>query len=72
MLDPEEEPSKSESSSSSPDVLKLVLKNVTLTVNRIHIRYEDDFYASQNPFAFGLICEVTIEYDGSRKYIRTL
>jgi len=40
------------------DVLKMILKNVTLTINRIHIRYEDDFYADQNPFAFGLLCDV--------------
>ncbi len=41
-------------------MITLILKNVNLTVNRLHIRYEDDYYASQHPFAFGIICDVRL------------
>ena len=30
-----------------------VLKNLTLTIKNIHIRYEDEVYSYQNPFAIG-------------------
>lgn len=58
--DPEEKKKETEEGSSK-DKLKLILKNVTLKINRIHIRFEDDYYASQRPFAFGIICDVIIE-----------
>lgn len=56
---------------SSKDMIKLVLKNVTLTINRLHVRYEDDYYADQNPFAFGVFCEVPGSGRIDRKSIRS-
>lgn len=41
-------------------VINLILKNVTLVINRIHVRYEDDYYANEKPFAFGLVCKVLL------------
>ena len=53
-----EQASEEKKEEATPDMLQLILKNVTLTVNGIHIRYEDDFYAFKAPFAFGLLCDV--------------
>jgi hypothetical protein len=39
-------------------VLNMILRNVTLCINRLHIRYEDDYYAYESPFACGILCEV--------------
>lgn len=39
-----------------------ILKNVTLTINRIHLRYEDDYFSQINPFSFGLLCDQIISY----------
>jgi len=33
-----------------------ILANMSLTINKLHIRYEDDYYAHNQPFAFGIIC----------------
>ena len=30
---------------------------MALEINKIHIRFEDDYYAQESPFAFGLTCE---------------
>jgi len=42
----------------SNDVFKMAMKNITLKINKIHIRYEDDYYFKENPFAYGFICDV--------------
>ncbi len=34
------------------------LKNCSLTVRNVHLRFEDDSYSSKLPFAFGLLCDV--------------
>jgi hypothetical protein len=39
-------------------IIHMILNNVTLIINRIHIRYEDDYYSDDKPFAFGLLCKV--------------
>jgi hypothetical protein len=31
-----------------------ILINLTLTINNLHIRYEDETYPFQHPFSFGL------------------
>lgn len=33
-----------------------IMKNIKLSLNGVHIRYEDDFFA-QTPFAFGILCD---------------
>lgn len=37
--------------------IKSILKNIKLEINRIHIRYEDDYFSQINPMAFGILCE---------------
>ena len=31
-----------------------ILMNLTLSVNNVHIRYEDETYPFQHPFSFGI------------------
>lgn len=47
-------------------VINMILKNVTLVINRIHIRYEDDYYADDKPFAFGLLLKVVFVFYSSK------
>lgn len=37
--------------------LRYFMKLITLRVNKIHIRYEDDVYEQQDPYAFGLLLD---------------
>jgi hypothetical protein len=34
--------------------MERILINLTLTINDLHIRYEDETYPFQHPFSFGL------------------
>lgn len=34
-----------------------VWRNLKLSVNRVHIRYEDDYFAGSTPYSWGLICD---------------
>lgn len=45
-----------------------ILKNITLTINRIHIRYEDDFFCQIRPFAFGIICDQISAYGSDTEW----
>ena len=51
-----------ESAAFSPqnDDLSDFLKNVNITLNGVNIRYEDDYFSQHHPFAFGLLCEVSL------------
>jgi len=49
---------KEEEEDSKWDLLSSLMKNVNLKVNKIHIRYEDDYYSHLKPFAFGFLCDV--------------
>ena len=35
-----------------------VLQNIRIQINGLHIRFEDDYFNSENPFAFGILCDV--------------
>ena len=37
-----------------------VIKNLRLFVKRVHIRYEDDNFNGDSPFAFGMVIDVSI------------
>ena len=45
----------------SPDGLVtafwMFLKLITIDVNKIHIRYEDDYYTGNDPYSFGIILD---------------
>lgn len=31
-----------------------------LKINKVHIRYEDDYFNSETPFSFGLVIDVSL------------
>lgn len=33
------------------------LKNLKLTIKRLHIRFEDDYFSMSSPFSFGIVIE---------------
>ena len=35
----------------------MILKLITLDINKIHVRYEDDFFADKEPFSFGVLLD---------------
>ncbi len=35
----------------------MFLKLITLDINKIHVRYEDDFYSDKTPYSFGVILD---------------
>lgn len=35
----------------------MFLKLITFDINKIHIRYEDDFYSGSDPYSFGIILD---------------
>ena len=34
------------------------LRNLKIIIKRIHVRFEDDYYAGVEPFSFGLMIDV--------------
>ena len=53
--------------SSMSTYIKNILKNVKLSLNRVHIRYEDDFF-TQSPYAFGLLCDQITSYGSETEW----
>jgi len=45
-----------------------ILKNIKLNLNRIHIRYEDDYFSQLNPFAFGILCDQISSYGSETEW----
>ena len=39
-----------------------ILSNMTLIINKLHIRYEDDYFAGRLPFSFGILCSSLTTY----------
>jgi hypothetical protein len=33
------------------------MKNLKLTINRLHIRFEDDYFSQDTPFSLGFVCD---------------
>jgi len=52
------------------NAFRLFLKIVTLAINKIHIRYEDDFFVPQQPYSFGLVLDSfkVFNYDKDVKF----
>lgn len=46
----------------SDGFLSNVLSNLTLVINNVHIRYEDDYFAKSLTVAFGVICKKVTSY----------
>ena len=36
-----------------------MLKGLTIIIKRLHLRFEDDYYSSENPYSFGLVIDVS-------------
>ena len=47
---------------------KNILKNVKLCLNRIHIRFEDDYFSQTNPYAFGILCDQLSSYGSETEW----
>ena len=43
-----------------PNMVIMALRNLKILIKRIHIRFEDDYYAGEKPFSFGLMIDVSI------------
>ena len=41
-----------------PSIIIMALRNLKIIIKRIHVRYEDDYYAGEKPFSFGLMIDV--------------
>ncbi len=51
-------PAKKKSSKDPPiNLLITMLGNVKLEIDKIHVRFEDDFFAQQQPYSMGLTIE---------------
>ena len=42
-----------------PSIIIMALRNLKIIIKRIHVRYEDDYYAGEKPFSFGLMIDVS-------------
>ncbi len=58
----QEQPKEGEEQGVFQGYAKNILKNIKLSLNHLHIRYEDDYFSSQKPFAFGLLCDQVVSY----------
>ena len=45
------------------------IKNLKLTVNRFHLRFEDDYFSKDSPYAFGLVFDVSFLPFNSQKLV---
>ena len=36
------------------------MKNLKLTINRFHFRYEDDYFSFEKPYSFGIVVDVKV------------
>jgi len=38
---------------------KDLVRGLTIVINKLHLRYEDDYYSTENPYSFGVVIEVS-------------
>jgi hypothetical protein len=50
--------------------VRLIFKNIKLTIRRLHIRYEDDYYSAAlgKKYAFGLTIDQLNVFSGSDEW----
>ena len=52
------------------------LCSLTLTIKRLHVRYEDDFFSNESPYSFGMVIEelsfVTNDTSDTTKLVKDL
>jgi hypothetical protein len=49
-----------------------IFKNLVVSINKLHIRYEDDYFPIEKPYSFGILIDVgsfftLVEFDMGRK-----
>jgi len=35
-----------------------IFKGLKIVINKLHLRFEDDYYAGERPYSFGVVIEV--------------
>ena len=52
---------------------KDVIKGLTIKIKKLHLRFEDDYYSSENPYSFGIVIdELDFDSSDSRKFFERL
>ena len=52
---------------------KDVVKGLTIKIKKLHLRFEDDFYSSDNPYSWGVVIdELDFDSTDSRKFFERL
>ena len=52
---------------------KDVVKGLTIKIKKLHLRFEDDYYSSDNPYSFGVVIdEMNFDSSDSRKFFERL
>ena len=50
-----------------------MIKGLTIKIKKLHLRFEDDFYSSDNPYSWGVVID-ELDFDSSdnRKFFERL
>ena len=52
---------------------KDVVKGLTIKIKKLHLRFEDDYYSSDNPYSWGVVInELDFDSSDSRKFFERL
>ena len=50
-----------------------MVKGLTIKIKKLHLRFEDDFYSSDNPYSWGVVIdELDFDSTDSRKFFERL
>ena len=50
-----------------------MVKGLTIKIKKLHLRFEDDFYSSDNPYSWGVVIdELDFDSSDSRKFFERL
>ena len=50
-----------------------MVKGLTIKIKKLHLRFEDDFYSSDNPYSWGVVIdELNFDSSDSRKFFERL
>ena len=56
-----------------PKEVRELYKSVQITINQLHVRYEDDYYNPGSPYAWGIVIdEVVVETTNLKTLIEQL
>ena len=50
-----------------------MVKGLTIKIKKLHLRFEDDFYSSDNPYSWGVVIdELDFDSTDSRKFFERI